>query len=58
MMKEDALLVKIAELEDEVRELSVRLEACHLIAAKNFVELTTDRWRPRPWVDLEGNATT
>ena len=49
-MTEASLLVENALLKDENRELRALLEACHLILARNFKELTEDRWRPYPWV--------
>lgn len=58
-MTEAFLLVENALLKDENRELRALLEACHLISARNFKELTEDRWRPYPWVlNLEEELTT
>lgn len=49
-MTETSLLIENVLLKEENRELRALLEACHLILARNFKELTEDRWRPHPWV--------
>ena len=49
-MTETSLLIENVLLKEENRELRALLEACHLILARNFKELTEDRWRPYPWV--------